>query len=268
MSVSKKALITGASAGIGATYADRLARRGLDLVLVARGKQRLDALAARLAGETGVAVEVVAADLSVPADLDAIARRLRDDAGITMLVNNAGMTGGGAFSTADLARVQAMLQLNVLALTALTGAAVARMVGQGGCSIINISSVLALAPERFDGAYGASKAYVLNFTQSLHNELGPQGLRVQAVLPGMTRTDIWAKAGVDAHALPAEMLMDVGPMVDAALAGYDMGEVVTLPALPDVADWDAFTRARLAMTPNLSHAQPAARYRAMSPTRG
>lgn len=253
-------LITGASTGIGAIYADRLAKRGHDLVLVARDKQRLEALAARLRTETGHQVEVLPADLTSPADLRRVEERLRNDAAITGLVNNAGIATTGTLDSADPDQLEKVIDINVTALTRLSAAIAPRLVAQKGGTVINIASVLALAPEMFNATYNATKAYVLSFTQSMQVELGQHGVRVQAVLPGATRTEIWERAGADVNALPAEMVMHVDEMVDAALAGFDAGELVTLPSLPDSADWDNYVKARQALGPNLSHKHAAPRF--------
>jgi short-subunit dehydrogenase len=255
------ALITGASSGIGATYADRLARRGHDLILVARDKARLDDLAARLRAETGVKVEVVTADLTMKADQARVAARLGDDPSIAVLVNNAGVAGLGPILSADIEPIEAMIELNVVAVTRLASAAAKAFAARGRGTIINLGSVTALVPEQFTNPYSATKAYVLSFSQSLNQELSGSGVRVQAVLPGATRTEIWERAGRDIATIPAEMLMDVGEMVEAALAGLDQGELVTLPALPDPNDWAAFTAARLKLAPNLSRDRSAERYR-------
>ncbi|WP_422000810.1 SDR family NAD(P)-dependent oxidoreductase [Reyranella sp.] len=257
------ALVTGASAGIGAVYADRLARRGHDLVLVARSAAKLEALAARLRGETGVTVEVLAADLVDPADRARVERRLRDDARIGLLVNNAGTTVPGGFANADLDTLEKLVALNVTAVTRLAAAVAPRFSAEGQGAIVNIASVLALAPEVFPGIYPATKAYVLTLSQSLAAELGPRGVYVQAVLPGATRTEIWAHAGRDVDSIPG--VMEVDDLVDAALVGFDRREPVTIPPLPDAAQWDAFATARLAMLPNFRQSKPAARYRAAVP---
>jgi short-subunit dehydrogenase len=253
-------LITGASSGIGATYAERLAWRGHDLVLVARDAARLEALATRLSGETGRRVDILAADLTDPAALRRVEARLREDAAIGMLVNNAGMAVTGTLTEADPDQLERMVLLNVVAPMRLAAAAVPAFLGRGGGTIVNIASVLALAPELFNGVYSGTKAFVLNLTQSLQTEVGDR-LRVQAVLPGATRTEIWGRAGVDMAQMPPSMLMEVGEMVDAALAGLDQGEAVTIPSLPDAADWGRFTAARQAMGPNLSRDRAAERYR-------
>ncbi|WP_193452373.1 SDR family NAD(P)-dependent oxidoreductase [Pseudomonas nitroreducens] len=257
-----RALITGASSGIGATYAQRFAAQGYDLLLVARDQQRLEALAARLGEEYGVSVDVLKADLTRREDRARVEARLAEDSSISLLLNNAGVAINGTLLETDLDRLESMIELNVTATARLAGAAAKAFAGRGRGrgTIINVASVLALAPELFNGSYSATKAFVLNLTQSMQQELAPQGLRIQAVLPGATRTEIWDRAGTDISALPAEMLMDVNHMVDAALAGLAQGEVVTLPALPDAGEFDAFTAARLKLAPNLSRSVPAQRY--------
>ena len=256
-----KAVITGASSGIGFTYADRLAQRGFDLILVARDQARLEALATDLRARHAVQVEVVKADLTQPDDVSALEQRLRSDASITLLLNNAGVASSTPLAEADLNEVDRLIQLNVIALTHLASAAAAGFAARGKGTIINIASVVPMLPERFNAVYTASKAYVLSLTQSLAAELGDKGVRVQAVMPGATRTEIWERAGMDINAFPPEMVMDVDEMVDAALAGFDQRELVTIPSLPDAADWQAFTQSRLALGPNLSLQHAAQRYK-------
>ena len=255
------ALITGASAGIGATYANRLARRGFDLLLVARDRERLEQLAAELRGAAGVRVEVLRADLTRTDELRAVETRLRNDPSISLLVNNAGITAPRLLATADPDRLEAAVALNITALTRLAAAAAASFVTRKHGTIINLASVLALAPELTSAVYAGSKAYVVAFTQALHQEAHASGVRVQAVLPGLTRTEIWERSGVDVNTLPQEKLMHVDELVDAALAGLDQGELITIPSLPDAADWSAFEAARHKLGPNLSHRHAAARYR-------
>jgi uncharacterized protein len=254
------ALITGASAGIGAIYADRLAKRGYDLILVARNQSRLATLAQRLKSETGRSVETIAADLNDRADLARIETTLRDNANITLLVNNAGVGAAGPLLNSDVEKMDEMIRLNVGALTRLTYAAVPGLVARGGGTIINIASIVAISPETLNGVYGGSKAFVLAFSQSLQHELAQKGVRVQAVLPGATATEFWDIAGLPVHNLPAAIVMSAENMVDAALAGLDQGETVTIPSLPDKAEWDGFDAARRAMSGKLSSAVPASRY--------
>ena len=255
------ALITGASSGIGAVYADRLARRGHDLVLVARDAGRLEALAERLRRETGVAVAALPADLSDPAQVQAVEERIASDEALALLVNNAGISLEGTLMDTPREAIAQLIAVNVTAPTLLAAAAVKAFAGRGTGAIINLSSVLALAPEMFDGAYSGTKAFVLNLTQGLAKEAGSSGVHVQAVLPGATRTEIWARSGKDVDAFPAEWVMDVNDLVDAALLGFDRGEVVTIPPLADEGLWNALQEARLAMAPHLSRREVAPRYR-------
>jgi short-subunit dehydrogenase len=254
------ALISGASSGIGAIYADRLARRGHDLILVARNRERLNALARRLSDETGRSVEVVVADLANKADLARVESILRTDASITTLVNNAGIGATRPLLESNVDKLDDLLTLNVNVLTRLTYAAAPGLVARGGGTIINIASIVAIAPEVLNGVYGGSKAFVLAFSQSLHKELREKNVRVQVVLPGATATDFWEIAGTPVQHLPSAIVMKAEDMVDAALAGFDQGEFVTIPALPDIADLDAYEAARQKLMPNLSLSAPAARY--------
>jgi len=255
------ALITGASTGIGSVYADRLARRGYDLILVARNRDLLNTLARRITDETRRSVEVVVADLGNKKDLAAVEAKLRSDSSITLLVNNAGVASAASVLESDVEQMDAMIALNVTALTRLTYAAVPGFVARGAGAVINISSIVAIAPELLNGVYGASKAFVLAFSQSLHHQLSDKGIRIQAVLPGATRTPLWSLAGVDIDVALKGSVMTAEDMVDASLVGFDKGELATIPALPDIADWSAFESARQALKPNLSRAEPAQRYR-------
>src|SRR6266853_4799035 len=254
------ALITGASSGIGAIYADRLAKRGYDLILIARNRSRLAALARRLENETSRSVETITADLNDKADLARIETTLRNNAGITLLVNNAGVGAAGPLLNSDVEKMDEMIRLNVGALTRLTYAAVPGFVARGGGTIINIASMVAISPETLNGVYGGSKAFVLALSQSLQHELAQKGVRIQAVLPGATATEFWDIAGLPVSNLPAAIVMSAEDMVDAALAGLDQGELVTIPALPDKAEWDRFEAARRDMSTRLSRTNPAARY--------
>jgi short-subunit dehydrogenase len=255
------ALVTGASSGIGAVYAQRLAARGFDLLLVARDLQRLEEAASKLRDEYGVQVEVLKADLTQKDDVLKLEQRLRSDSSISLLLNNAGVAADGLLANADMNQLEQLIQLNVTAVTRLASAAAASFAKAGRGTIINIASVVALFPERFNATYSASKAYVLSLTQSLNAELDGTGVKVQAVLPGVTRTEIWERSGIDATQIPAEMVMEAGEMVDAALSGLDQGELVTIPSLPDAGDWDKFVAARHVLAPNLSKSQAAARYK-------
>jgi short-subunit dehydrogenase len=259
------ALITGASAGIGAIYADRLGKRGYDLILVARNQRRLAALAQRLKNETGRLVETIAADLNDKADLARIETTLRTNASITLLVNNAGVGAAAPLLNSDVEKMDEMIRLNVGALTRLTYAAVPGFVARGGGTIVNIASIVAISPETLNGVYGGSKAFVLALSQSLQHELAQKGVRVQAVLPGATATEFWDIAGLPVSNLRAGTVMSAEDLVDAALAGLDQGEIVTIPSLPDKAEWDGYEAARRAMSTRLSSTAPARRYNIGNP---
>ena len=255
-----KALITGASTGIGAIYADRLARRGYDLVLVARNGKRLEELANRLRGTTQRAVEVVVADLNDKADLARVEANLRADNRITLLVNNAGVGAITPLLDTNVDKMDELIRLNILALTRLTYAAVPGFVARGEGAVINIASGVALAPDWLNGVYGASKAFVLAFSQSLKTELVDKGVKVQVVLPGATATEFWSLAGRPVEHLPQQIVMSGEDLVDAALAGFDLGEFATVPSLENAGEWDAFEAARQALRSKLSLSKPASRY--------
>lgn len=259
------ALITGASSGIGAVYADRLARRGHDLILVARDVKRLEALAKRLRAETGRAVEVIRADLTVRADVARLEKRLADDPAIAVLVNNAGISLNGGLLDNGADQLENLIAVNITAPTLLAAAAAKAFVARRRGAIINIASVLALAPEVLEGVYSGSKAHLLNLSLKLAADVKDKGVRVQAVLPGATRTEIWERSGKDVDAILPGKVMDVGDLVDAALVGFDKGEVVTIPPLADERLWTAYTDARLALAPHLSRKEVADRYRTPTP---
>jgi uncharacterized protein len=254
------ALVTGASSGIGAVYADRLAKAGYDLILVARNADRLAALAKRLRAETGRSIETVTADLTDAHDLASVETTLETVPTLTLLVNNAGVGAAAPLLQSDVKKMEDMITLNVSVLTRLAYAAIPAFVSRGGGTIINISSIAALSPELLNGVYAGTKAFVLALSQSIHHELGARGIRVQAVLPGATATEFWNTAGMPVEHLPKGIVMPVEDMVDAALAGLEQGELVTIPSLPNRADWDALERARVALGPNLSLTVPAPRY--------
>ncbi len=254
------ALITGASTGIGAVYADRLAKRGYDLILVARSQDKLNDTAKRIQSTTNRKVETLQADLTVLADVKRVAERIANDKSITALVNNAGVAAASKLLESDIDSMEQMIQLNVTAFTRLALVAAIAFVARANGLIINIGSVVALAPELLNGVYSGTKAYVQNFSTALKNDLSGKGVTVQVVLPGATATPLWGKAGVPLDNLPAEWVMSAEDMVDASLAGLDQGEFATIPALPNATDFDTYEKARIALAPNLSHKYPAARY--------
>lgn len=258
MSTSNTVLITGASTGIGAAYAERFAARGHDLVLVARDVTRLEALAARLREHHAVSIDILPADLTQSADLAAVEARLRDDASIGTLVNNAGAAQSGGFIEQSTDSVAQLVALNTTALVRLASAITPRLAAAGNGAIINIGSVVGLAPEFGMTVYGATKAFVLFLSQGMSLELAPKGVYVQAVLPAATRTEIWERAGIDINTLTD--VMEVGDLVDAALVGFDRREPVTIPPLQDGARWDALQAARQGLLAQIKQSQVAERY--------
>lgn len=258
MSLPNTVLITGASTGIGATYAERFAQRGHDLILVARDKNRLEALAAQLRDKHKVAIEVLQADLTHSSDLAAVETRLREDASIGILVNNAGAAQSGSFIEQSTDSVAQLVTLNTTALVRLASAIAPRLAQAGNGAIINIGSVVGLAPEFGMTVYGATKAFVLFLSQGMSLELTPKGVYVQAVLPAATRTEIWERAGIDINTLTD--VMEVGDLVDAALVGFDRRETVTIPPLQDAARWDALQAVRQGLLAQIRQSDVAERY--------
>ena len=252
-------LITGASTGIGAVYADRFANRGHDLILVARDRVRMEALADRLNKETGVEIDILQADLTDLGDLAQVENRLREDARIGTLVNNAGTAPAGGFVDQNPDELARIVNLNAVAPVRLAGAVALRFSQTGEGAIINIGSVVGLSPEFGSTVYGATKAFILYLSQSLNAELGPKGVYVPAVLPAATRTEIRDHAGNDANERPP--MMEVEELVDAALAGFDRRETVTIPVLSNAGQWTDFESARRAMIPSFGQGHAAERYR-------
>jgi hypothetical protein len=257
------ALITGASSGIGAAYAERLAARGHDLILVARRRDRLEALAARLRKDHGRVVEVHPADLGDPDDLARIESLLRSREEIDVLVNNAGVGAIGPSVTADPDAVETLVRINVLALTLLCLAATPRFSARDHGTIINIGSVIGVIPWPAAAAYSGSKAYVLNFTRSLQLEFSKTKVRVQAVMPGPVRTEFF---GDRPPPFPDELFMSAKTLVDIALRALDQGETVCWPTLHDLQAWTAFDDARRTLSKALSqNAVPPERYGLAAP---
>lgn len=252
------AIVTGASSGIGAVYANRLADRGYDLVLVARGRDRLAVQAAAISKRTGRKAEALPADLSTAEGTAAVVARLRSDPSVTLLVNNAGIVEGGPLSDADPDALETMIAINVQSLTRLSAAAAKAFVERKAGTIVNLSSILAILSNPGTSVYNATKAYVLHLSRGLADEVAPFGVRVQSVLPGYTRTPMLSDAVL--ARIPKEAVMNVDELVDAALAGLDAGEAITIPSLPDIKTWDAYEAARKAIADNGSRDHPAARY--------
>lgn len=254
-------LITGASTGIGAVYAERFARRGHDLVLVARDKAKLETLAERLRQENAISVDVLPADLTQTRDLAAVEARLREDSRIGILINNAGIAQSGSFTEQTPDSIESLIALNVTALTRLASAIAPRLVKAGEGSIVNISSIVGLAPEFAMTVYGATKAFVLFLSQGMNAELSSKGIYIQAVLPAGTYTEIWDRAGIDISS--SAKFMEVGELVDAALVGFDRRELVTIPPLQKAERWDTLDISRQTLLSDIKQDEVAERYKAL-----
>ncbi len=258
--VRSTALITGASSGIGAVYADRFAARGYDLILVARRTEKLQALAQALTQRYGVEVIVQAADLSTSAGIEAVEATLRDTSRIEVLVNNAGAASLTPLLASDAAAHEAINTLNTTALMRLTLAVLPRFVARNQGSVINIASVVAFHARAGSAVYSATKAWVLNFTRGLQEEFAETGIRIQAVLPAATATEIWGHSSITLDMLPEGSVMTTEDLVDAALVGWDRGEAVTIPPVENLQLWQSWEEARLALFSASRNGKPASRY--------
>lgn len=255
-----KALITGASAGIGKVYAEKLARQGHGLVLVARDTARLEALAQTLARETGIKAEVLTADLSLADDVAKVERKLESDPALDIFINNAGIATMGPQLETPVAAIEKLIAVNVTAATRLALAAGRAFASRGRGSIVNMASAVSINPERFNAVYSGSKGFVLTLTRALQRELNEKGVKIQVVLPGITKTEIWERSGRDPSTLNPDWAMETEELVDAALAGLEKGELVTIPSLPDAQDLADYEVARRKLFPNLSWKHAAERY--------
>lgn len=224
------ALVTGASAGLGACFARELARRGHDLVLVARGAERLEALAAELRAAHGATVEVLAADLARDADL----RRVEERAArgpLDLLVNNAGFGLGRDFLAAGADEHEAMIRVHLVASVRLARATVPGMVARRRGAVINVASVAGFLPRGGSTTYGATKGYLTFFSEALAVELAGTGVRVQSLCPGLTHTEFHARAGIDTGGKPGWLWMSAEEVVATSLADLERGRVVSVPGL-------------------------------------
>ncbi|HSZ53830.1 MAG TPA: SDR family NAD(P)-dependent oxidoreductase [Caulobacteraceae bacterium] len=255
-----RAAITGASSGIGASYAERLASRGYALLLIARRADRLEALAKWLTQAHGVDVETLVADLEDPAALATVEARVgKPD--VSILVNNAGAGGLGPSAQVTADQIERTLRLNIVALSRLSHAALANFRADGRGLLVNIGSVMAHAPSPSGAAYSGSKAYVLNFTRSLQVEhKAYPGVQIQLVMPGPIRTEFFSSQGLSDSVFPDSSYLTPDQLVDAALAGADAGELITIPSMADRCVWDRLEEARLAFMGTVSSGAVAPRY--------
>ncbi|MGD0633760.1 MAG: SDR family oxidoreductase [Beijerinckiaceae bacterium] len=255
------AVVTGASAGIGKVYANRLAGRGYDLILVARRGDRLADVAAPLREQFGVKVETVVADLANAADLEKVAEKIAADASVTLLVNNAGTATFGPVAQTGQGAIDAMNDVNLTALVRLTRAVLPGFKTRDHGTIINIGSVLGFAALPFSAVYSGTKAYVQFFTRGIQTEVAGTNVRVQLVCPAATATEIWEISGVPVTQFDPATVMSAENCVDAALAGLDLGEAVTLPSVEDpTLLLAAYASAAGAILSSSQNGKPASRY--------
>lgn len=223
------ALVTGGTSGIGAAFARSLARRGFNLILVARHEQRLAGTARELAEAHGVGVETITADLADREDLERVARRLEDpDRPVDMLINNAGFSVGTAFLSEDFAAHDTGFDVMCRAVAYLSGAAGRAMVARGTGWIVNVSSTAGFVTM---GEYSAIKAYVTSMTESLAVELHGTGVHVTALLPGWVRTEFHSRAGIAGSSIPGFLWLDADELVAAALDDVARGKVISIPTV-------------------------------------
>ncbi len=257
------AIVTGASSGIGKLFADRLAARGYDVVLVARREDRLRAIAADLESRFPVRAEVLVADLSDPAGVAAVSKRISGDPSVSFVVNNAGYSTIKTLVETSDEVIANMIALNVTALTTLSKAALVRFTEKGAGTLINIGSGAGFAP--FPGVgipvYASTKAYVFLLTKYLQNEVEGTGVNVRLVLPGAVVSEGWDVAGgADLEPLPDAIVMSTEDCVDAVMAGVDQGEPVIAPSLADLSLLEAYDSASGTLLQSMFNAEPAARY--------
>jgi hypothetical protein len=274
------ALVTGSSSGIGAAFAKALAARGYGLIVVARRRERLETLAESLRRERGIAVEVLVADLSDAAELRRVERRVAEEERLTMLVNNAGLGGIKPFLDTDHDYLRAMIAVNVTALTLLTYAALPGMLRRSnpskptpgllgtlrGGTVINVASGLGFVRLPGTAVYGATKAFVTQFTRTLHEEYGGHGIRFQALLPGLTRTELGSgQNNVSFDHLPPDKINTPEQAAEESLAGLEMGELVCIPGLENLEEWARADHATQEVMQTVSSGIPAERYRRFLP---
>jgi short-subunit dehydrogenase len=259
-----RALVTGASSGIGAAFAERLARDGHDVILVARRRQRLEALAEQLRREAGADAELLVADLTDADDLAKVEVRIADDAQLALVVNNAGFGGYRPFVEIEPRVIDELVGVHVRAVARITRAALPGMVRRGAGGVVNIASLLALSgslppnPLPYRAVYAGAKAFIVAFTEALSGELGQSGVRAQACLPGLVDTEYHAVAGRDPSKMPP--MMKATDVVAASLAALAHGEVVCVPGLDDASLLERLADVRRAILTSANRPSLASRY--------
>ena len=254
------AVVTGASAGIGKVYADRLAKKGYDLLLVARRADRLDEIAGDLAHQYGVQVRTQAADLGDAAQLETVAKAIAEHDQITLLVNNAGTSFVGPLDTATVEQLHTLVNLNIVALTRLSMAVLSGFKTRNRGTLVNIGSAVGFDGYPYSPIYGATKAYVQNMSRALQAELASTNILVQLVTPAATVSEIWDVQGFPLSNLDPSIVMSTEDMVDAALAGLERKEKITAPSVQDEALVSKYFDAASTLFAASQTGQPAPRY--------
>lgn len=254
------ALITGASSGIGRSFAEQLAERGYDLVLVARREERLREIGDRLSAAHDIRAEVLAADLETDDGAASVERRIAAGAPLDLVINNAGFATRAPTAQLDYAATERMLRVNIFALVRLSGAAMGRMTAEGKGAIINVASGTVFIQMPGNAGYGSSKNFVLAFTRHMAAEAVGSGVKVQLVVPGVVATEFHDVAGADVNRFPPAMVMQANDLVAASLKSLDLAEPVCIPSLPDVRDWEAYIQAEQKLMDNVSRDHVAGRY--------
>ena|ERR1700754_4161049 len=263
MTESKKmgtAVVTGASSGLGEVFAERLAKRGYNLKLVARRKDRLDALAARLQSKYGVKVTNLVADLGRETDLEKVVDDLKADKSIVLLINNAGTSTLAASTATSVAKQKEMVDVNITSLMLLSNAVLPQFIEKNEGILINIASVLGFYSLPISAVYSGTKGFVVQYTVGLQEELKGTNVKVQLVNPATTATEIWEVGGVPLSALDQSTIMTAEDCVDAILSGLDKGELTTYPSINDQKLIDGYEDARIKLFKGSQTGQPAERY--------
>lgn len=254
------AVVTGASSGLGEVFAERLAKRGYDLKLVARRKDRLNAIAEKLESRYGVKVTNLVADLGLETDLEKVAEDLRKDDSITLLINNAGTSTLSSVAATSVEKQKEMVNVNVTALMLLSSAVLPRFITKNEGVLINIASVLGFYTLPISAVYSGTKGFVVQYTKGLQEEVQGTNIHVQLVNPATTATEIWEVGGVPLSALEQSTIMTTEDCVDAILAGLNQGELTTHPSVNDQNLIDNYENARIQLFQGSQSGKPAERY--------
>lgn len=254
------AVVTGASSGLGEVFAERLAKRGYDLKLIARRKDKLDVLAEKLESKYGIKVTNLVADLGLDTDLEKVAEELRNDKSITLLINNAGTSTLTSVTKTSVMKQKEMVNVNITALMLLSNAILPQFLEKNEGTLINIASVLGFYSLPISAVYSGTKGFVIQYTKGLQEEVKGTNIHIQLVNPATTATELWEVGGVPLSALEQSTIMTSENCVDAILSGLDKGELITHPSVNDQNLIDVYEEARIKLLQGSQSGQPAERY--------